>query len=102
VRGAARNSRPYRDSGQRGTVGTISKRVSQLIVEDLSSCLEQEVRSPKRPLHLLLLHESSADDLVDRRFDKAVLSLSFPLGAGGDSCSFLPEEGGKLVALFAL
>jgi hypothetical protein len=39
-------------------------------MENLGSCLEQEMCSPERPLHLLFLDEPSAHYLVDRRFNE--------------------------------
>lgn len=42
----------------------------QFVIEYLGSCLEQEVCSSKRPLHLLFLNEPSAHYLIDRRFNE--------------------------------
>ena len=48
----------------------LPERLFQFVIENLGSHLEQEMSSPQRPLHLLLLDEPPAHDLVDRRFDE--------------------------------
>jgi YD repeat-containing protein len=40
----------------------------EIVVQDLSADLQQQVRSPRSPTHLLLLDHPLADHLVDRRF----------------------------------
>ena len=42
--------------------------VLQIVVEDLGPSLQQKMGTPQRPLHLLLLDEAPADDLIDHRF----------------------------------
>ena len=44
---------------------------AQLLIEHAGSDLQQMVGSPWGPPHLLFLHESLADNLVDRGFDEA-------------------------------
>jgi Transposase DDE domain len=42
----------------------------QVLIEDLSAHLQQEMRAALRPPHLLLLDHPSADDRIDRRFSE--------------------------------
>src|SRR6478672_7860322 len=51
-------------------------------LQDLGPSLQQQMRATLRPVHLLLLHEASAHDLIDRRFDKCradPFAVSVPL-----------------------
>ena len=41
----------------------------QLVVQDLGPSLQQQMCATLRPVHLLLLHDASAHDVIDRRFD---------------------------------
>ena len=47
------------------------KCVPQIIVKDVHPNLQQELRTARRPAHLLLIDESINDDLIDRGLDEA-------------------------------
>ena len=56
------------------------------------------MRSPQRPLHLLLLYEPAADDLVDGRFHERRadrFSLPIPLTVVGDRFLVMADIGSR-------
>ena len=60
------------------------KCLPQIVVQNVHPNLQQEVRTARRPSHLLLFDESFCDDLVDRGLDETggntlAASVSFPI-----------------------
>jgi integrase len=49
----------------------------EFLIERFDSGLQEQMRPPFGPLHLLLLTEALADDLVDGRLDKTGADLRF-------------------------
>jgi hypothetical protein len=44
-----------------------TKYLIEFVIQDLRPRLQQKMRTAQRPCHLLLLHEASADHLINRR-----------------------------------
>jgi hypothetical protein len=70
----------------------------KFLIERFDSGLQEQMRPPFGPLHLLLLTEALADDLVDGRLDKTgadALPIPVALAVVGDEGAIALDIGPK-------
>ena len=76
------------------------KCLPQIVVQNVHPNLQQEVRTARRPSHLLLFYESFSDDLVDCGLDETsqnTLAASVPFPIVDDGSRIAIDVSAKLV-----